>query len=148
LKKIILIPGLALCLSCNKTTITPFWEIPDPSLPEIAMIRTNPNLSTSVIYNPDTCKQIGDACGFFRLHAYSHGILRHGVLGEPDDYPASQEAAADCYAAKYGKPKEVYAAVQLLLDDDRHPGLKIHGDPAQRAELIKDCATQGENWTG
>lgn len=140
--------GIFLCTSCNKTTISPFWEIPDPYFDEIAMIRADPNFGTAVIYNPETCKKIGDACGFFRLHAFSHEHLRHGLLGEPDDYPISSENAADCFAAQYGKPNEVYAAYKLFLNKNRDPDLRIHGDPEHRAELIKSCAIQKDNWIG
>ena len=51
--------------------ISPFWEIPDPDLDEIAMIRADPNWGTAVIYNPVTCQEIGEACMFFRRHRYS-----------------------------------------------------------------------------
>jgi hypothetical protein len=84
-------------------TISPLWEIPDPHLQEIAMIRADPHWGAAVIYNPDTCKDIGEACGFFRLHAFAHSHLNHTLLAKPSAYPASLEAQADCWAAKYGK---------------------------------------------
>lgn len=136
------------CISCSHYTVSPYWEIADPYLDEIAMMRPDPNWGTAVIYNPVTCEKIGAACMFFRLHAYAHEQLRHGLLGEPDDYPASQEAAADCWAAKYGKPGDVYAAFVLLTDKQRDPTLRIHGDPEQRAAWIKHCAMETDNWMG
>ncbi len=146
--KIALFSGFLLCMSCSEVTITPYWEIPDPSLPEIAMIRTVRDQTNVVIYNPDTCKEIGDACGFFRLHAYAHDILEHTLLASPAAYPASMETQADCYAAKYGKPQEIHAAVQLFLDPDRNPDWKIYGDPVQRAERVRTCAMKGGKWIG
>ncbi|MCG8379647.1 MAG: hypothetical protein MI865_09265 [Proteobacteria bacterium] len=145
---IILFITFILLSACYKYQASPFWELPDPYLPEIAMIRTDPNFKHVVIYNPDTCEKIGDACGFFRLHAFAHEQLRHTILGEPDDYPISQENAADCWAAKYGKPNDVYAAVELMLDSNRDPNLRIHGNPEERAALIERCAKETGNWIG
>ena len=151
-KKIIFFILILLSVSCasGKTTtiISPYWEIPDPDLKEIAMIRADPNWGTVVIYNPITCKEISDACMFFRRHAYAHEHLRHGLLGEPDDYPLSDEASADCWAARYGKPEEIQSVHALLLDPNRNPALRIHGDPIQRAKRIRDCAIEAGKWTG
>jgi len=124
-----------------------FWEIPDPHLPYIAMVRADPHWGSAVIYNPDICKEIGAACGFFREHASTHAHLNHLLL-PPEAYPASLEAQADCWAAKYGKPNEVHAAVQLLLEDGSNPNWNIHGDPAERAKRIRTCAIQAGNWIG
>ena len=145
---ITLIALSSITTACNKTTVVPFGEIPDPDLPEIAMIRADPKWGTVVIYNPDTCRKIGDACGFFRLHAFSHEKLQHGLLGEPDDYPPLQQAAADCYAAKYGRANEVHAAYLFLKDKERDPDIRVHGDPEERAERIKACAKEKDNWIG
>ena len=145
--KILLFVAFLLCLSCRGGVITPSLEIPDPNLPEIAMIRTFRDTKTAVIYNPETCKEIGEACGFFRLHAFAHSHLNHLILAHPSDYPASLEAQADCWAAKYGKANEVSAAVQLFLDEDRNPAWKIHGDLLKRAEKIRACAAQVGKWT-
>ncbi len=97
---------------------------------------------TAVIYNPNTCRETGEACGFFRLHAFAHNHLNHLILATQIDYPLSLEKQADCWAAKYGKANEVLAAIQILLDKDRNPAWKIHGEPAERAELIQSCATE------
>ena len=147
MNKILLFCGITLCCACSKT-ISPVWEIPDPDLDEIAMIRMDPNWGPAVIYNPNTCEEIAEACGFFRLHAYAHDHLKHTMLGEPDDYPASQEKAADCFAAKYGKPENTRAAYELFLNKDRNPEWKIHGDPEKRAQTIKACASQKNKWNG
>jgi len=100
-----------------------------------------------VMYNPDTCKMIGDACGFFRTHAFAHYQLRHPLM-RPRYYTELSEKQADCYAAKYGRPNEIEAAVELFLDANRDPALKIYGNPTARAKNITDCAKQAGNWTG
>ncbi len=146
LKKTILFPSLLLSgLISENVPAEQYWGIPDTRLPYIAMVRRNPNETTIVIYNPDTCKEIGAACGFFIEHAGAHAHLNHHLL-PPEAYAAPTEAKADCWAAKNGRPKEVYAAVQLLLDDNRNPNLNITGDPAQRAEKIRACAEKSSNW--
>jgi hypothetical protein len=145
--KIILIISSLLCASCNSVIITPYPEIPDPYLDEIAMIRKVRASGTAVIYNPDTCREIGEACGFFRLHAFAHNHLNHLILATPSDYPVSLETQADCWSAKYGKANETYAAVQLFLDEDRNPAWKIHGDTLKRAETIRNCAIEGGKWS-
>ena len=144
--RMILFPGFLLCISCSEVTTTPYWEIQDPRLPEIAMIRMIRTEATVVIYHPVICQQIIDACGFFRLHVFAHDRLNHSILAFPADYPTLQETQADCWAAKHGKPHETYAAVQLILDEDRDENLIIHGDPAQRAEQIRACAMEADNW--
>ncbi len=121
------------------------WEITDSKLPYIAKIRADPQWGSAVIYNPVMCKEIGAACGFFRTHAFAHAHRNH-ILLPPEAYPATLEAEADCWAAKNGKPDEVYAAVQLLLDENRNPDLNITGNPLERAEKVRACAEQAGNW--
>ena len=153
LMKIILLSGLLLSASCSSVDwqgfinvpTTPYWEIQDSRLPEIAMIRMIRTGANVVIYNPVICQQIGDACGFFRLHAFAHDRLIHQIL-PCEAYPLLSEDQADCWAAKYGKPHEIYAAVQLISDEDRDKNLKIHGNPAHRAEHIRACAIDNGNW--
>ena len=135
-----------LTASCKNVILTPPTEISDPHLTEIAMIRADPHWGTVVIYNPKTCEEIGDACGFFRLHAYAHRHLNHTLHAEPSLYTTSLETQADCWAAKYGKANETMAATKLLLDDNRNPDLIIHGDPIKRAENIKSCAMEIGKW--
>ncbi len=147
--KIILFSGLLLCISsCRANVTTPYWEIADPSLPDIAMIRMVRTGAAVVIYNPDTCQKIGAACGFFRTHAFAHDRLNHTILASPESYPLSMETQADCWAAKYGKPDEVYAAVQFFMENANNPNWKIHGDRVRRAENVRSCAIQVGNWIG
>ena len=146
LMRTILFPVLLLSsLLCENVLADQYWGIPDTRLPYIAMVRRNPNETTIVIYNPDTCKEIGAACGFFIEHAGAHAHRNHMLL-PPEAYPATLEAEADCWAAKNGKSKEVYAAVQLFLDENRNPNLNLTGDPAQRAEKVRACAEEAGNW--
>lgn len=122
-----------------------YWGIPDSKLPYIAKIRTQPADRVMVIYNPDTCEQIGTACGFFIEHARAHAHLNHIIL-PPEAYSPILEAQADCWVAKNGRSDEVYAVVQFLLDKDLNSNLNITGDPAQRAGNIRACAEQAGNW--
>ncbi len=146
LKKTILFPSLLLgSLLCEHVSAAQYWEISDTMLPYIARIRAHTNGNAAVLFNPDTCMKIGAACGFFKEHAYAHAHRNH-ILLPPEAYPTMLEDEADCWAAKNGNPKEVYAAVQLLLDDNLNPNLNITGDPAQRAEKIHACAEKAGNW--
>ena len=145
LKKAILFPSLLLSGLISENVLALYWEISDTRLPYIARVRADPHWGAAVLYNPDTCEEIGAACGFFKEHAYAHAHRNH-ILLPPEAYPATLEAEADCWAAKNGNPKEVYAAVQLLLDDNLNPNLNITGDPAQRAEKIRACAEKAGNW--
>ena len=146
--RILLVLGMLLIIpACTTNYVIPFFEIADPNHDEIASIRKHPYETYVVIYNPDTCKVIGEACGFFRSHAYAHYRLDHSLL-RPKYYPELSEKQADCYAAKYAPSNEIQAAVKLLMDKDRDPGLKIHGDPLKRAENIRDCAKAAGNWVG
>lgn len=142
----ILLPSLLLgSLLSENVLADQYWGISDTRLPYIARVRADPHWGYAVLYNPDTCKEIGAACGFFIEHAGAHPHRNH-ILLPPEAYPVTLEDEADCWAAKNGRPKEVYAAVQLLLDDNRDPNLNITGDPAQRAEKIRACAEKAGNW--
>ena len=146
LMRTILFPVLLLSsLLCENVSAEQYWGIPDTGLPYIAMVRRNPNETTIVIYNPDTCKEIGAACGFFIEHAGAHAHRNH-ILLPPEAYPLTLEDEADCWAAKNGRPHEVYAAVRLFLDENRNPNLNITGDSVQRAEKVRACAEEAGNW--
>lgn len=136
---------LVVLSACTTNYTRPFKELSDPNHEEIASIRLIPWGSYTVVYNSISCEIIGDACAFFRGHAYAHYVLNHALL-PPRFYPAISEKQADCYIAKYGKPNEIKAAVDLLLDENRDPSLKIHGDTIQRAKNITACAKLAGNW--
>lgn len=101
-----------------------------------------------VVYNPDSCLQIGAACGFFRAHAFAHERLNHSIIDVPSYYPPLFEQQADCWAAKYASTAEVVAAVQLLENPDSAARWRLNGDLEQRARIVRDCAIQAGNWTG
>ena len=145
MNRVILIFSLLLSSLLSENVFSAlYWGIPDTKLPYIAMIRAQARGAT-VIYNPDSCEDIGIACGFFIDHASAHAHLNHRLL-PPEAYTTISEDQADCWVAKNMNPKEIYAAVQLLLDENRNPNINIIGDPVQRAEKIRACAEQAGNW--
>jgi len=145
MNRVILIFSLLLSSLLSENVFSAlYWGIPDTKLPYIAMIRAQARGAT-VIYNPDSCEDIGIACGFFIDHASAHAHLNHTLL-PPEAYTTISEDQADCWVAKNMNPKEIYAAVQLLLDENRNPNINIIGDPVQRAEKIRACAEQAGNW--
>lgn len=131
--------------ACKTNYIHPIRVLKDPNHTEIASIRTHFHESYVVIYNPDTCKQIGDACSFFISHAYAHHRLDHSLL-RPKYYPTLSENQADCYVAKYADLEVLQAVIELLEDENRSPNLKIHGNALKRAENIRNCAINAGNW--
>lgn len=141
------IPGLAAIMLAGCTPMTTHYrEIPTPDLPYIAMIRLSRAESTEVVYNSEICREIGEACGFFRSQAYAHLMLNHRPYLPPDNYPPSYERDADCWAARNADREVVAAAVQLLSDSERVKNLPIIGDPAERARNIRECAIAAGNW--
>lgn len=143
INKLILITGLLsgiLIIPVTKADGSLFpWEIRDPALPYIAKVRADPQWGSAVIYNPDLCDQIGDACAFFRTHAYAHAFL-NDLLLPPEKYAASLERKADCWAAKNIKEHEVVAVIQLFRDSEKTGQLPITGDPVERARIVRECA--------
>lgn len=122
-------------------------EIPDYSLPDIAMVRPDPQYGAVIIYNPTTCQLMGPACGFFRSHEYGHVFLGHQYL-HPAAYPALREAQADCWAAQNGNPREILAGVQLFLNGGSSSNWQVYGNPLQRAQRVRACAIQVGKWLG
>jgi len=122
-------------------------EIPDPQLPDIAIVQPHPVYGAQIIYNPITCQQIGMACGFFRIHEYGHVVHNHQLI-HPAAYSAYKEAQADCWAAANASPYEVLAAVQLFHAGGSSSNWAVYGHPQQRAARVRDCAIQAGNWIG
>ncbi|MDZ7737058.1 MAG: hypothetical protein U5P41_13915 [Gammaproteobacteria bacterium] len=146
-RMIFILAVLNILAACAATATRHFWEIPTPDLDYPAMIRDDPRHGTAVVYNSLFCEQDAAACGFFRAHAHAHSALVHPIL-PPTGYPASQIAAADCWAARNSSPEEVVAAVEYLENENREPALAIVGDASERAKNIRACAQKAGNWTG
>lgn len=128
------------------TTMTKHYnEIGDPNLPFIAKIRADRGGSSVVVYNSRICQEIGEACGFFRSHAYAHLALNHQPFLPPDHYPTAIEDEADCWAAGHAAPVEVSAAIELLRNDEAIQDLPVTGNPGNRADRIEQCARQAGN---
>ena len=140
----IMLNGLYGCVHTN----IPARIMADPNQPEIASARKHTNDTYIVIYNPDYCEKAGDACDFFIGHANAHYMLNHTLFLNPKFYTVLAENQADCYAAKYAKPNAIKAAVDLMLDENRDPDLKINSDPILRAKNITECAKSAGNWNG
>ena len=145
---ILLMALLLQVAGCATYVGTPIWELRDSRLEYVALPRLGRGNSITIIYNPDICERIGEACGFFLSHAFAHDVLEHQIFTDPRFYVQRVEDEADCWAGKYGRPNEVTAAVYFLLDESKHEGIKITGDPKARAELIKNCAIENDRWLG
>lgn len=145
IRSLLFLSLLTTLFACTTNYTKPYKELSDPNHEEIASVRLLPWGSYVVVYNSTTCDLIGDACAFFRGHAYAHYVLNHALL-PPKFYPPISEKQADCYVATHGKPSEIKAAVELLLDENRDPNLKIHGVPSIRAQNIIECAKSAGNW--
>lgn len=122
-------------------------EIPDPNLPDVAMVVSSPTYGTVILYNPVFCQQMGLACGFVRAHEYAHIALGHSLM-LPSAFPNNREAEADCWAAQNSHPDEIFAAVQLFRNGLSSSNWQLYGSPSQRAERIRRCAIQANRWIG
>ncbi len=140
-----LIAGSFSMLSGCTTSSKHVSEISGPNVPHIAMLRRTRFDGTVVVYNSEICKQIGEACDFFRSQTFAHTQLNHPIL-TPEYQTRSNTRDADCWAATYAEPSQVAAAFALLMDADRVKDLPIVGDPESRAANIQTCAKQAGNW--
>jgi len=110
-------------------------EIPNPNLPDIAMVQMTPQ-GPVIFYNPNICRQAGPAlCSFYRKHEYGHVSLGHGYSRA---MPQQKEAEADCWAAAHATEAELAAALAWF---DRGGGADWHhGSGPQRAARVRACA--------
>ena len=110
-------------------------EIPNPQLPDIAMVTTDRYGNPVIIYNPMLCQQAGQAlCGFYRTHEYGHVALGHTIR---QAWPWQKEAEADCWAAQHASRSEVLAAYQWFSSGGG--ASPIHGSSWQRAARLEAC---------
>jgi len=122
-------------------------EIADPNLNDIAIVKPHPQYGAVIIYNPNTCFQIGAACGFFRAHEYGHVTLGHQFM-HPGAYPTQREAQADEWAAANAHPQEILSAYYLFLNGGSSPNWEVYGHPHQRAARLRQYAISDGRWIG
>lgn len=146
MKSVILFFNLLIVSSFFSSAHAYFQELTDVMLKEIAMVRADPNWSTVVIFNPELCEQVGEACGFIKMHEFAHVKLNHGLLAKKSMYTRLTRNEADCWAAGQSKPEEVKAVVDLFTDENRDKSLRLYGDLKERATNIKACAKKANNW--
>lgn len=109
-------------------------EIPDITLPDIAMVRVI-NGQPVIVYNPQACQQAGPLlCGFYRAHEYCHIQLGHPIR---QMWPQAQEFEADCCAAKSVSNAEYASAFQWFASGGG--STPTHGSGQQRAVRIRAC---------
>ena len=109
-------------------------EIPDPSLPDIAMVRMW-NGQPVIVYNPTKCQQLGPyLCGFYRAHEYCHIQRAHPIR---QMWPQAMEFEADCCAAQNVSNEEFVAAFQWFMSGGG--STPQHGTGQQRAARIRAC---------
>lgn len=111
-------------------------EIPNPSLPDIAMVTVNGMGSPIIIYNPILCQNAGPAlCEFYRWHEYGHIMMGHTLI---QNWPQIKELEADCWAAKNAPRYALDAAYQWFIAGGG--ASPTHGFGPQRAYRIAYCA--------
>lgn len=107
-------------------------EIPDPRLPDIALVTKLPGQGNVIYYNPIICAHAGaELCEFYRAHEYGHIALGHT---ETSGDIKRKELEADCWAAKHAPAKVVKVAYDYFsAGGGKTP---LHGNGAQRAARI------------
>ena len=138
-------------ISVHFITTTPaqaraFWEVTDYGLKMIATVK-GARERAFVAYNPALCEQAGDACGFFRDQMHGHLVLRDTVIPS-GNYLESDIMLADCWVADTGRPHEIKAAYELMLQADSAEKFSLKGDLNRRAENLRNCAIKSNNWMG
>ncbi len=151
--KKLLFTGLFLSIAaaqtgCAKDYVAYVDGVGDPRLPYMAIARVERKEAINIIYNSKICEDIGNACNFFKNHAYAHSMLRHQIFPNPNFYTQGNQGSADCWAAKYSEAEDSYAAYNLLIDETKTAELPIIGDPLARAEIIKTCSAENDRWLG
>lgn len=111
-------------------------EIPDPNLPDIAMVTIDGWGRPLIIYNPILCQQAGPSlCEFYRWHEYGHIMMGHTLVPK---WPQIKELEADCWAAKNAPQHALQAAFAWFSSGGG--ASPTHGYGPQRAARIKACA--------
>lgn len=134
---------LALLLFLPAKSFAQVPEIPNPALPDIAMVSMTP-MGPVIYYNPIYCMQLGyQVCNFYRAHEYGHIALGHALSG---NFPQVNEFQADCWAAQNADPSFTLAAFRYFASGGG--STPIHGTGQQRAARVRACAIQAGRWTG
>lgn len=131
-----LITALLLMSACWAVPAQGVPEIPDPNLPDIAMVTVDGWGRPIIIYNPILCEQAGPAlCEFYRWHEYGHIMMGHTLIPK---WPQVKELEADCWAAKNAPVHVLLAAHQWFSSGGGSS--PVHGFGPQRAARIASCA--------
>lgn len=127
---------------------TPTPEIPNPSFGDIAAVFPDFNSPTGavIVYNPQICQSIGQACLFFKIHEHCHVYLQHHF--QPGIHPTQREADADRCAAANTHPQAVLTTWNLFMNGGSSSDWHTYGSPYQRANRLCNFAMQAGNWIG
>jgi hypothetical protein len=136
MKTSVIVMSLVVMLGSTSSLGQGVPEIPDPQLPDIAMVTVDGWGRPIIIYNPNICQQAGPAlCEFYKWHEYGHIMMGHTLIAK---WPQIKELEADCWAAKNAPPYALQAAYQWFLSGGGSS--PVHGFGPQRAERIARCA--------
>ncbi len=114
--------------------VDPVPEIPDFTLPDIAMVRFT-DQGPIIVYNPNLCRQAGEKlCAFYRAHEYGHIAMGHD---DRDDISVREkEREADEWAAKHASPQSVRTAMRFF--ESGGGGTPMHGSGDERSARLKE----------
>lgn len=126
---------------------TAIFEIPDPNLPDIAIVSSVEEVGTVIFYNPVLCTQAGvELCQFFRMHEYGHIAMGHLSNNIPNQETRKrEEAEADRWAAQNASSYAVRAAYRHFQAGGGET--PVHGagkDRAARVALYAGIQRYGE----
>lgn len=147
--KFYLILSIVALLAFSHITVaqTPTPEIADTSLQDIAIVIPYPQSPTgaAIIYNPNTCQQIGIACLFFKFHEHCH-VINGDQFRANGMFPMEKEREADRCGAATAPPMAICATYQLFLNGFSSYNFQVYGTPSMRAQRLKAYAVQAGNW--
>jgi hypothetical protein len=132
------VAALVGCVFLSTETIAQVTEVPNPQLPDIAVVTVGPYGNPIIIYNPILCRQVGFyLCEFYRMHEYGHIAMGHTIVPL---FPNVKEAQADCWAAQNASRGAVQAAIQWFMSGGG--ATPQHGSGPERAQRVMQCAGQ------
>lgn len=99
--------------SFNVNAVGNIAEIPNPNLPDIAMVTVDGYGNPVILFNPMLCQQAGpELCEFYRWHEYGHIMMGHTIIQK---WPQIKELEADCWAAKNAPQYALQAAYNWFM---------------------------------